>query len=93
MRCGLSNGKNISCFRIIEHQRHFFINFYYNGCPGDTGWLMVGDKPGNRYVCDWEDYASPVILFSTSSGAVTWGSSPTSELTQEGLPTTNICLS
>ncbi|XP_025108801.1 uncharacterized protein LOC112572986 [Pomacea canaliculata] len=62
---------------IIEHQRHFFINFYYYGCPGDTGWLMVGDKPGDRYVCDWESYASPVILFSTSSGAVTWGSSPT----------------
>ncbi|XP_025107643.1 uncharacterized protein LOC112572273 [Pomacea canaliculata] len=25
-------------------QRYFFINSYYNYCPGDTGWLAVVDK-------------------------------------------------
>jgi len=53
------------------HNRNFFINRNYGGCPGDDGWLAI-----TGYDCGWEKHYWPrknVILYSKLSGYTNWG--------------------
>ncbi len=53
--------------------RRWFVNQAYNGCPGDTGWLVVLDGTSSM-PCSWESDVQPhtSILYVTPGGAGNW---------------------
>ena len=54
--------------------RRWFINQVYNGCPSDTGWLIV-DSPADP--CTWETRngaPAPRILYAPGTTLVNWES-------------------
>lgn len=55
-----------------KYERHFFINKHYNGCPNDSGWLVV--KDGNlTNPCDWEKQTSyPQFLYGQHGQVTKW---------------------
>ncbi|KAL8604355.1 hypothetical protein ACOMHN_028118 [Nucella lapillus] len=56
----------------IPYKRFFFINKFYKGCDGDTGWLCASDTMGTRVPCPWEGSSFPSFVYSTASGATLW---------------------
>lgn len=61
-------------FSIDGHSncgRSFFVNKQYNGCPGDTGWMIVLD-PG-PLCCPWDDVPNkPQFLYSAVDASVVY---------------------
>lgn len=55
-----------------KYERHFFINKHYNGCPNDSGWLVV--KDGNlTNPCGWEKQTSyPQFLYGQHGQVTKW---------------------
>ncbi|XP_078595012.1 uncharacterized protein LOC144872575 [Branchiostoma floridae x Branchiostoma japonicum] len=57
------------------HYRRFFINRSYDGCSGDSGWLVVLD--GNSNLCAWDTgEGNPRILFSKLDTSVNYQEDP-----------------
>ncbi|XP_072017381.1 uncharacterized protein [Amphiura filiformis] len=57
-----------------EVGRRWFISRAYNGCPDDTGWMVVacGFQFTNLH-CDWEKYdVLPVFLYSLTNKNTKW---------------------
>ena len=53
-----------------QHNRNFFINSRYGGCPNDVGWMVITSN-----YCKWETRFLPrknVILYSKLSGHTNW---------------------
>ena len=53
-----------------SHKRYFEITYLYGGCPGDVGWLVVGNG-----ACPWERHGSSnssSIRFSKLKGKTNW---------------------
>jgi hypothetical protein len=50
--------------------RDFYINHYHGGCPGDIGWLAIG----NIYQdCEWErKHGVTSFLYSKKTSTVNW---------------------
>jgi len=70
-------------FSIQGHHavnRHFYMNAYYHGCPGDAGWFVAMDTvlfTGNPPHCPWEfkySHTFPQFLYSSKPTAVNWNS-------------------
>ena len=52
------------------HNRNFFINRNYGGCPRDAGWMTITGQD-----CDWERRFNPrqnVIIYSKLQGYTNW---------------------
>ena len=65
-------GKETTNFFSIKgdsvHNRRFFINRSYGGCPNDMGWMVVSTA-----VCEWEKaFGEYVILYSNKDTYVPW---------------------
>ncbi|XP_067048959.1 uncharacterized protein [Acropora muricata] len=66
----LKTAKSLQHFDITgSHQRYFEISHLYGGCPGDVGWLVVGNGS-----CPWEIHGnnSLSIRFSKLKRSNNW---------------------
>ena len=68
----LKTAKILQYFNItgsIPNRRYFEITYRYGGCPGDVGWLVVGNG-----ACPWERQGSksPSIRFNKLKVSNNW---------------------
>lgn len=77
--------------RESKIERNFFINKNYNGCPNDSGWLVV--KDGNlTNPCDWEKQTSyPQFLYGQHGQVTKWNDMGMIPLFKTLLEICNIC--
>ena len=66
-----------------QHNRNFFINSRYGGCPNDVGWMVITSN-----YCKWETRFLPrknVILYSKLSGHTNWNQYSKSTINNGGV--------